>query len=382
MLNLTFVLLSALPLTVCFFWMLCFLISYKNGRTDQKIMFWFMLTSTLLYAGHFIFFNRLYALLPVSDAIYNFTTIAVYPIYYIYILSLTGEVKPKHGLVLVPALVIALCIGVLYALMPPEVLRNFLDSYEYGRGVIGSETLARACSFLHDLVKVIFAVQIIPILYFGLKRLKEFRRKSEDYFSGGEQDQLRNISRLLIFFVVTSLASGLANLIGRTWFADSELLVAIPSLLFSSLLFAVGYVGKTQKFTIRELRKESEFKSDTVHPVTPGLRQEIDRLMEEKQLYLQPQLKLSDVAEQLNTNRTYIYNALTEGPEKESFSDYVNGFRIRHALELMEKRKEKRFSIEEIIYESGFQSKSTFYAHFKRLTGQTPKEWLQKGQQK
>ena len=65
---------------------------------------------------------------------------------------------------------------------------------------------------------------------------------------------------------------------------------------------------------------------------------------------------------------------------KESFTEYVNGFRIRYAMKLMEEAHPQKRSIEDILYDSGFQSKSTFYTHFKKITGMTPASWIKSNQ--
>ena len=389
-----YILLSALPMFICFFWTLYYLCKYKDSRTDQKILFWFMLTATSLYTAHFIFFNRIYQLIPVSDMIYNFATLAVYPLYLIYIRSITEGFNKKQLLYLIPALILSLFIGALYALMPTDTLQEFINGYEYQLGEIHSHPLILLSKWAHNLVKLIFAIQIIPILYFGLKKLDHFKKKVEEYFSGNENEQMNAIRALLIFFVITSFMSAMANLIGRTFFTGAEWLIAIPSILFSTLLFAVGYAGSMLQFTIANVLQES-------HEETPAKEQtenkeriqdneiaqendtnrlqkaDIDKVMEEEQLYLNPELKLSDLATRLNTNRTYVYNALKASQDL-SFNDYVNEYRIRHTLETIHTAQKKDLCIEDLICTSGFQSKTSFYRNFKKITGTTPMEYIQK----
>ena len=378
-----YILLSALPMFVCAFWAMVFLFKYRRARKDQKILFWFMLTATVLYFSHFVFFNKIYPWIPLTDTLYNFATLAVYPIYYLYILSLTQKLRWKHGLILLPALLLSLVIGILYGIMPREDLRDFLLSYEYSEGMLPEVGACVASGWAHDLVKVLFAIQLVPILLYGLKKIERFRKSVAEYFSNTEENDLREIRWLLIFFVVTSVFSFVANLIGRVSFADSIALVAIPALLFSILLFAVGYVGWVQKFSVEDLMKESLEEGAAVEvemdskPLRKDLKRELDGLMEKEKLFLQPNLKLSEVAFALNTNRTYIYNALMDNGSGEhlSFSDYVNQYRIRYSLELLEKHAGNK-QIEDMIYESGFASKAAFYHNFKKFVGMTPNQYL------
>ena len=99
--------------------------------------------------------------------------------------------------------------------------------------------------------------------------------------------------------------------------------------------------------------------------------------MKEEKLYLQPDLKLSDVALLLHTNRTYVYEALksVDNEQALSFTDYVNQYRITYSIDLLKNNHEKE-SIEAIIFQSGFASKTNFYKNFKKFTGKTPKGFL------
>jgi AraC-like DNA-binding protein len=53
----------------------------------------------------------------------------------------------------------------------------------------------------------------------------------------------------------------------------------------------------------------------------------------------------------------------------ENFSRYINGHRIRHAQELL---RETDLPITEVMFESGFVSKSSLNTEFRRIVGQTP----------
>ena len=84
----------------------------------------------------------------------------------------------------------------------------------------------------------------------------------------------------------------------------------------------------------------------------------ITALMEERLLYKQKGLSLADLAQQLGSNTKYIsssINARSGG----SFSDFVNGFRVRHAQELL--RANPGRSLSEVGEESGFSSESAFF---------------------
>jgi AraC-like DNA-binding protein len=56
-----------------------------------------------------------------------------------------------------------------------------------------------------------------------------------------------------------------------------------------------------------------------------------------------------------------------------SFALFINEYRIEEAKHLL--KENNSFTLEAIGFEAGFSSKSTFYATFKKVTGQTPSEF-------
>ena len=102
------------------------------------------------------------------------------------------------------------------------------------------------------------------------------------------------------------------------------------------------------------------------------LMQRIRDLMEQKQLYLNSELKLADVATMLNTNRNVISNCINS-QHGSSFSQFVNEYRVRYAQELM--RRQPDIKISEVWMASGFSTETSFFRTFKASTGKTPSEW-------
>ncbi|MDB2526762.1 helix-turn-helix domain-containing protein, partial [Mariniblastus sp.] len=60
---------------------------------------------------------------------------------------------------------------------------------------------------------------------------------------------------------------------------------------------------------------------------------------------------------------------------KMNFYQFINEFRIKKFKRLMETSKVQQFTLLGLAIESGFHSKSTFYAAFKKFEGMTPKQY-------
>ena len=96
-------------------------------------------------------------------------------------------------------------------------------------------------------------------------------------------------------------------------------------------------------------------------------------LMTEEQIFLDPRIGLTEVAERLHTNKTYI-SKLVNNTYKLGFPELVNNLRVEYAEQyIINHRKAKQT---EIAAACGFLSASSFNNTFKRVTGTTPKLWL------
>lgn len=115
-------------------------------------------------------------------------------------------------------------------------------------------------------------------------------------------------------------------------------------------------------------------------PVSPGssadqLMQRIETLMEEQRLYLSSDLKMGDVASQLGVHQNEV-SACINSCKGYSFSQFINGYRVTYAQQLLRDHPEKKMA--QVGLESGFANDTTFYRVFKAITGLTPSEWLSK----
>lgn len=98
---------------------------------------------------------------------------------------------------------------------------------------------------------------------------------------------------------------------------------------------------------------------------------QLNELMENKQLYLQPDLSMGTLSMELGTNRTYLSNLINQYLHT-TFSNYVNTFRVKYAKNLLLNSED---TIEDIFQASGFQSRTTFWRAFAQMEGCTPKEF-------
>lgn len=99
------------------------------------------------------------------------------------------------------------------------------------------------------------------------------------------------------------------------------------------------------------------------------LTNKLQRIITEEQLYKNPDLKLNDLAKKINISGHQLSQLLNDNLGK-SFSAYINEYRINEACQMI--ANNSVIKLEAIGYEVGFNSKSTFYAAFKKYKNTTP----------
>lgn len=103
-----------------------------------------------------------------------------------------------------------------------------------------------------------------------------------------------------------------------------------------------------------------------------------DRLMEyieKEKPYLNPNVKIMDIADDLKTNKSY-QSRIINSYFKKNFSQFINWYRVRDAMDNFV--KDPDIDISTMAGKSGFQSMTTFNTAFTRYTGMTPGEWCKK----
>ena len=340
---------ASLPMMVCLIWAVILWIEFPASDPARRLLAVFALVATVLYACHFVHFEGDGAF-GLVDCIWCLCTLSVYPLYRLYVVSLTTRNLPPLLTVLpwfVPALsLFAWSLAVLVRGDDPETLRRVIGIVDF-------------------LVSVTAAVSCFVQLF-------RFRRSVRNYYADTEGKLLNPILVLLVLLAVIALASAVSSLLGRARFEGSSLLL-IPSLLFSTLLFGIFYTGW------RTVRPEPEVREEVAEPVMDDARmqqlmQRIEREMIIGERFRMPGLKISDVAEAVGSNRSYVSGAINRLSGL-SFSDYVNRFRVRYAQELI-RNQGKALPLSEVSERSGYADRTSFYRAFKKETGVSPSEWM------
>lgn len=95
-------------------------------------------------------------------------------------------------------------------------------------------------------------------------------------------------------------------------------------------------------------------------------------LMEEKKIYLEPDIKIADVAAVLHISDTQLSKIIKTGTGN-NFRHFIHSYRVKEAMRLFSLNSTLASS--DLMTMVGFNSQTTFNSAFSRCTGYTPAEW-------
>ena len=104
------------------------------------------------------------------------------------------------------------------------------------------------------------------------------------------------------------------------------------------------------------------------------LRDNLEKVISEKQLYKDPELTLQRLSEELGVSKEYISQVINS-EFQQNFNDYINKKRILEATNLLKINGKEGLQILQIAYEVGFNNKSSFNNAFKKFMNVTPSEY-------
>jgi AraC-like DNA-binding protein len=103
--------------------------------------------------------------------------------------------------------------------------------------------------------------------------------------------------------------------------------------------------------------------------------QKIVAIVEQQQLYLNPELTLADVAQAVGLNVNVVSQTINSGLGQ-PFNDFINQHRVAAMKAKFERGDHLKHTLLAIAFDCGFNSKNTFNRAFKKCTGFAPKDYL------
>jgi AraC-like DNA-binding protein len=217
-------------------------------------------------------------------------------------------------------------------------------------------------------------------LYLAIRHYSQYRKWIETVYSNTEEIKLswyRNFLFIVsfgvtiswIFNAVEDLGSGLSYT--QSWWEYLFIVIII-------YIFSIQGYNQTQTVYIYFESKNNNNSSTAQLPDEKEIekwKKRIEQLMEEKQLFLQPELTLRQIAVELKAPSSTISQVINAGFDK-NFNTFINDYRIEAFKKQAKDPAKKHLSLLAIAMDCGFNSKATFNRVFKNSMGISPSKYL------
>lgn len=148
-----------------------------------------------------------------------------------------------------------------------------------------------------------------------------------------------------------------------------SLLILINGMFYKGLRQPQIFQGVSQQtpvVMVTEIRvEESDFASEA---------RQIQEYFKEHKPYTDADLTLAQLAEALSMPARKLSEVINRYFQQ-NFMDFINSHRIDYAKSLLSNPRDPKETIMEVMYDVGFNSKSSFNTIFKQKTGKTPSEY-------
>ncbi len=179
-------------------------------------------------------------------------------------------------------------------------------------------------------------------------------------------DRASDIQKWLLFFCITTLI--VALFIGLLAAGIIPYYMGM-AFLFSIVIICFAVWALKNPFLFR-LTAEKYANSSLDQKESKGHMQRIALLMKEDQLFLNPELSLAMLSENIGISSKKLSQVINQA-EGVNYSQYITGLRVSEAQRRLRSEEFKHYKIAAIAYDSGFNSISSFNTAFKKITKQT-----------
>ncbi|MEP0262921.1 helix-turn-helix domain-containing protein [Dokdonia sp.] len=288
------------------------------------------------------------------------------PLFYLYVKSITNSVITRKNVVLIllPGIIEFLFFSVIFFL--PASLKLEISETSNALGIIALLILVLSLPY-----SLYYVIRII-------KHINSHRKKIENYYSNLD-GKLLNWAKGVVLFMLIFHLFWMIEIFQEDLFFETYT-YPILSAINVIFIFWIGISGLRQSKVIGS-KNESSDEDIVIEPLN-DFQTEIDEipdedfqrlvhLMEEDAYYKEPNLSLADVAKTLQVPQRKLSQLINTNAHK-NFNQFVNYYRVEEAKKLLKDSTYTNLNMLGIAFDSGFNSKASFFSVFKKFTSVTP----------
>jgi len=295
------------------------------------------------------------------------------PVFYLYVLSVSYsdfKLKPKHLIHLLPFLLATVILLPRFYLVDTASKINF---------IINRQNMIEI-PFNHILFHVQFIVYITAV-FILLRKAKKLYLENNAGAHINSYNWLFQFTVVLTFFYLIVLFKNIFKFSDYPHISEWIKIGLLVSQLFiicwylfkalnnPSLFRNIDSKLKLVSDIILEEKNSSSFEENEKEYNEELIK--LKQFMIEEKPFLNPSLTIQEVSAAIGIPVRNL-SVLINHKLGQHFYDFVNGYRIENAMKILKDATKNKVTILEILYEVGFNSKSSFNTAFKKHTGSTP----------
>ncbi|WP_299214104.1 helix-turn-helix domain-containing protein [uncultured Aquimarina sp.] len=333
----------------------------------------------LIFAIHIsVFFYSKYISLPhATEMLRNHIAYFTSPLLFLYIISsIYSDFKLtyRHLLHTIPFIIIILIFAPRFYLVDDFNQSQFLNNF--------NATLERKADIFFSLVAQLFYLTL------SFLELRKYKILLLENYSEKSTFNYKWLYQLLVLLSVIFCISFFKQMY-KVFGTDVDILNSLRVLITLILVLFLTWIVLKSMYYPRLFRninsehllvKKILEEEDIINQQSKS-KEEINQLlqfMKKEEPYLDASLTLNKLADKIGLPHRDV-SILINSNLNQHFFDFVNQFRIDKAKEMLLNSKDKKLTIQQIMYDVGFNSKSSFYTVFKKQTGVTPSEYRKRG---
>jgi len=234
--------------------------------------------------------------------------------------------------------------------------------------------------FLCESIGILLYVSLLIYILLAIKEIIDYRKIIKETQSSLDRTNLMWLQWTMIIFCAALLLDIVNQFFINLTFFGGISAIHLTILLLVNWMFYKGLKQPQIFLGITKIDKEIfEDKKNTQLSKSPDDKEQLEleqikTFMDENGLYTNPELNLKDLSKQLAISPrrlSYLINTFLN----QNFMSFINDYRIEKAKDRLSNPKDKGETVLEVMYDVGFNSKSSFYTIFKNKTGLTPTEF-------
>ncbi len=210
-------------------------------------------------------------------------------------------------------------------------------------------------------------------------QITHYHRRIRDNFSSLSKMRMDWLLFMLIFIAIIFVVSVTYTFLPATGLRELSIATFVLP-FFVILIFTNSVVWKSMKqpgiFVGLDYNSERQkyAGSTLTENEKSALKAKMIHLLEVDKIYLLPDLTIDELGGKLETSPKKVSQVINES-FGQTFFDLINTYRIEEAKRIMKTSKDPKLTVLEVMYQSGFNSKSSFNSIFRKKAGVTPTEY-------